>query len=109
MARDEARARAGDLEGEDVFQASGDAWQRIARETPVWEADVVPVLARVRGCPDGLALVLVGAAGFVVSSDIIHQSDHLLDRQEAWVNAPNAGAGGVTPAARVRSVVEKQR
>lgn len=69
-AADEARARMESLVGADALREAEAAWTRIARETPLWEADVVPVA--IPGASEGGGSFVVLMAGeFVAHANLV--------------------------------------
>jgi len=72
MAADQARARVASTIGEAAFAAPKAAWRSVAREQPVWEAEVVPLSVPTHEDPDGAdSLVMVTAGGFVVHAHVL--------------------------------------
>jgi hypothetical protein len=73
MPADAAAERMAGVVGEETFRAAENAWQKVAREATVWQADVVPAVVEVRSSPDGMAIVMVTAAGYVVGVDVVQR------------------------------------
>jgi hypothetical protein len=83
--------------GAEVFRAAEAEWQAIARETPVWEAEVVPVPVHLgEDRETAPALVMVAAAGYVVHGDALpRRPAGAAERAQVIVAALSAAAGDV--------------
>jgi hypothetical protein len=72
MARDEARAHARSLIGEEAFDKAEGTMMGLMREAKVWSADIAPAIGSVREAPDAaLTVVLVCAGEFVAHAGVI--------------------------------------
>lgn len=72
MGRDEARARARSLLGDEAFDQFEAEWLGRARQEREWAVDIVPAPAGVRGDPDAaLSVVMVTAGEWVAHTDVI--------------------------------------
>lgn len=72
MARDQAREHARSVMGDEAFNQAEAARMEIARNEPVWDADIAPVFGTVRGDPDAvLSLVMVCAGELPIHADVV--------------------------------------
>jgi hypothetical protein len=71
MGRDQARAHARSVLGEEVFDEAEAMWTSLAREQKVWAADVVPAPGYVREAPDGMAVAMVTAGEWVAHVEVL--------------------------------------
>lgn len=100
MARDQARAQARSILGDEVFDKAEAEWMSLARQEKVWAADVVPAPGYVREAPDGISLAMVTAGEWVVHTQVLsHRPAGLAERTRDLAAAVNAAARslGVLP------------
>jgi hypothetical protein len=72
MPRDQARAHARSVIGEETFDEVEGTMTQFMREAKVWSADIAPAMGSVRENPDAaLTLVIVCAGEFVPHADVI--------------------------------------
>lgn len=72
MGRDQARAHARSVLGDEVFDEAERKVMELMREAKVWSADIAPAMGGVRQAPDAAPTVVVVCAGeFVAHADVI--------------------------------------
>jgi hypothetical protein len=100
MARDQARAHARSVLGEEVFDEAEAMWTSLAREQKVWAADVVPAPGHIREAPDGMAVAMVTAGEWVAHVEVLrHRPVGAAERARDLAAAVNGAARalGVLP------------
>ncbi|HEX2080656.1 MAG TPA: SEC-C domain-containing protein [Longimicrobium sp.] len=99
--RDEARARARALIGEEAFDQAEAEWLALARQEKEWAVDIAPAPGRVHEDPEAaLSLVMVTAGEWVAHAEVIsHRPAGAAERARDMVAAVNAvgRALGVLP------------
>lgn len=94
MGRDQARAHARSVLGEEAFDEAEALWISLAREEKVWAADVAPAPGSAREAPDaGLSLAMVTAGEWVVHAEVLaHRPAGTAERTRDLAAAVNAAA-----------------
>jgi hypothetical protein len=100
MARDQARAHARSVFGEEAFDQAEAEWLARAREQKEWAVDVVPAPGHFREAPDGTSLAMVMAGEWVAHTEVLsHRPAGVAERARDLAAAVNAAARalGVLP------------
>lgn len=100
MAREQARAHARSVLGEEAFDEAEAAWTSLAREQKVWTADLAPAPQHFREAPDGTTLAMVMAGEWVAHTQVLaHRPAGVAERARDLAAVVNAAARalGVLP------------
>ena len=94
MGRDQARAHARTILGDEAFDQAEVAWLAAAREEKLWAADVAPAPGSDRDAPDaGLALAMVTAGEWVLHAEVLaHRPAGPAERARDLAAAVNVAA-----------------
>lgn len=97
MAREQARAHARSVLGDDVFDEAEAAWLAAAREEKEWAVDVAPTPGGVRDVSDtGSSLVMVTAGEWVVHAQVLsHRPAGVAERARDLLAAVEVAGRGV--------------
>jgi hypothetical protein len=99
--RDDARAHARSIIGEEAFDQAEAEWLALSREAKEWAVDIAPAIGAVHGdAGTGLSLVMVTAGEWVAHAEVLaHRPAGAAERARDMIAAVNAAgrALGVLP------------